>query len=92
MDLNVTRRAAGIKLEHHGWRTNILDCIRKQTAACRYTLRSSSDPRGRLRGGVAAGLAEAVAGGFIPPGGNPPAAIGGGTLMTRAGWMFAGRA
>ena len=57
----------------------------------RYTLRLSSDPRGRLRGGAACGLAEALAGGFIPPGAGPRTSSGGGALMTRTGCTFAGR-
>ena len=32
-----------------------------------YTLRSRSDPRGRLRGGVAEEFGEVVAGGLVPP-------------------------
>jgi hypothetical protein len=32
-----------------------------------YTLRSRSDPRGRLRGGVLEEFGEVVAGGLVPP-------------------------
>ena len=57
-----------------------------------YTLRLSKDPRGRLRGGVEGGLAEALAGGgFIPPGAGARTSSGGGALMTRAGCTFACR-
>jgi hypothetical protein len=55
-----------------------------------YTLRSSNDPRGRLRGGVACGLGSDVAADF----GNACGAIGaarGGVVRTLAGWTVAGR-
>lgn len=53
--------------------------------ALRYTLRSSSDPRGRLRGGVAAVPGDAVAGGL---GGNVAmGAAACGVPSTRAGWI-----
>lgn len=52
---NVTRQLAGIKPEPYD-------------SPGRYTLRSSSDPRGRFRGGVVEGVGEAPSGGFAEPG------------------------
>jgi hypothetical protein len=52
-----------------------------------YTLRSSSDPRGRLRGGAAGGFGEAVAADL--GGSGMIGAATGGVARTRACWTFA---
>ncbi len=52
-----------------------------------YTLMSSNEPRGRLRGGVACGLGETVAGGRVLTGGGADGPIGGVGAM-RARWIW----
>jgi hypothetical protein len=56
----------------------------------RYTLRSSSDPRGRLRGGAACGFGEAVTADL--GGGGMIGAATGGVARTRACRILAGPA
>lgn len=86
----MTLHAPRIKLKDHlAWDRG---AHRRRERDRDYTLRLRRDPRGRLRGGVEGGLAEALAGGgFIPPGAGARTSSGGGALMTRAGCTFAGR-
>jgi hypothetical protein len=81
MDIYVTVPPAGIKPE----------TAARPPRGVNYTLRSSSDPRGRLRGGGVCGVEEAVVGDFAPPEGNAPGPIGG-VARTRARWTCAGAA